>query len=39
VVNDVPPGVVLAPADLPGVELAAVQTGPRTRVHLVKLVV
>jgi len=39
VVNDVPPGVVLVPADLPGVELAAVQTGPRTRVHLVKLVV
>ncbi len=39
VVHDVPPGVVLVPADLPGVELAAVQTGPRTRVHLVKLVV
>ncbi len=39
VVADVPPGVVLVPSDLPGVELAAVQTGPRTRVHLVKLVV
>lgn len=38
VVPDLPPGVVLAPADLPGASLAAVQTGPRTRVSLVKLV-
>lgn len=38
VVSDLPPGVALAPADLPGAALAAVQTGPRTRVSLVKIV-
>jgi NADH-quinone oxidoreductase subunit G len=38
VVSDLPQGVVVAPAHLAGVDLAAVQTGPRTRVTLVKVV-
>jgi NADH-quinone oxidoreductase subunit G len=38
VVAELPQGVLVVPANLPGVELAAVQTGPRTRVNLVKLV-
>jgi NADH-quinone oxidoreductase subunit G len=38
VVSDLPQGVVVIPANLPGVDLAAVQTGPRTRVSLVKVV-
>jgi NADH-quinone oxidoreductase subunit G len=38
VVSDLPQGVVMLPANLPGVDLAAIQTGPRTRVTLVKVV-
>ena len=38
VVADLPAGLVMAPADLPGLDLAAVQTGARTRVSLVKIV-
>lgn len=38
VVDDLPPGVAVVPADLPGFSPAAVQTGPRTRVSLVKIV-
>jgi NADH-quinone oxidoreductase subunit G len=38
VVNDLPQGLVMVPATLPGVELAAVQTGSRTRVSLAKVV-
>ncbi len=36
VVADLPQGVVVVPANLPGADLAAVQTGPRTWVTLVK---
>ncbi|GAB4436654.1 MAG: NADH-quinone oxidoreductase subunit NuoG [Chloroflexi bacterium OHK40] len=39
VVDDLPQGVALVPANLAGVGLATVQTGPRTRVSLVKVVV
>jgi NADH-quinone oxidoreductase subunit G len=39
VVDDLPAGVLMAPAHLPGLCLATVQTGSRTRVSLVKLVV
>lgn len=38
VVTDLPAGVAVVPASLPGFSPAAVQTGPRTRVSLVKLV-
>lgn len=38
VVADLPQGVVLVPANMPGFDLAAVQTGPRTRVSLGKVV-
>jgi NADH-quinone oxidoreductase subunit G len=38
VVNDLPSGLLMVPASLPGIELAAVQTGPRTRVSLAKVV-
>jgi NADH-quinone oxidoreductase subunit G len=38
VVVDLPGGVVLIPANLPGNQLAQVQTGPQTRVNLVKVV-
>ncbi|NTW00409.1 MAG: NADH-quinone oxidoreductase subunit NuoG [Oscillochloris sp.] len=38
VVADLPQGVIIAPANLPGIELAAVQTGPRTYVSLAKVV-
>jgi NADH-quinone oxidoreductase subunit G len=38
VVADLPAGVAVVPANLPGLSLAGVQTGPRTRVTLVKLV-
>ena len=39
VVADLPQGVAVVPANLPDVQIAAVQTGPRTRVNLVKVVV
>jgi NADH-quinone oxidoreductase subunit G len=39
VVVDLPPGVAMVPADMPSAQIAAVQTGPRTRVNLVKVVV
>ncbi|MBP1467279.1 NADH-quinone oxidoreductase subunit NuoG [Candidatus Chloroploca sp. M-50] len=38
VVDDVPAGVALIPSNLPNFSAAAVQTGPRTRVNLVKVV-
>ena len=38
VLAELPQGVAVLPANLPGLELAAVQTGPRTRVSLVKIV-
>ena len=38
VVVDLPQGVVLVPANLPDVSLANVQSGPRTMVNLVKVV-
>ncbi len=38
VVDDLPAGVAVAPANLPGFSPAAVQSGPRTRVSLVKIV-
>jgi NADH-quinone oxidoreductase subunit G len=38
VVADLPQGVAVVPANLPGAQIAAVQTGPRTRVNLVKVV-
>jgi anaerobic selenocysteine-containing dehydrogenase len=34
--RDVPAGSVVIPANLPGVSLAGLQTGPRTRVALSK---
>ncbi len=39
VVEDLPAGVAVAPALLPGFSLANVQTGPRTQVSLVKILV
>jgi NADH-quinone oxidoreductase subunit G len=39
VVSDLPQGVAMVPANFPGLDLAAVQNGPRTRVTLVKVVV
>lgn len=39
VVADLPPGVIVVPANLPATGIAAVQTGPRTRVTLAKVVV
>ena len=38
VVADLPQGVAVVPANLPGAQIAVVQTGPRTRVNLVKVV-
>jgi hypothetical protein len=35
VVVDLPQGVVVVPANLPGADLAAVQTGPRTYVTII----
>ncbi|RRR74840.1 MAG: NADH dehydrogenase (quinone) subunit G [Candidatus Viridilinea halotolerans] len=39
VVHDLPAGVVMVPPGLPGLCLGSIQTGPRTRVSLVKVVV
>jgi NADH-quinone oxidoreductase subunit G len=36
VVADLPEGVVVVPANLPGANLATIQTGPRTQVSIVK---
>ncbi len=38
VVIDLPAGVVLVPANVPGTGLANLQTGPQTRVNVVKIV-
>lgn len=37
--SGLPPGVVMVPPGLPGLCLSSIQTGPRTRVSLVKVVV